>query len=500
MSVSLDSRQVRIAQWLLNQREPQSTAVLAADLGLSQRVIRYRLAGVERYLQEHDLQLVKRRGVGLTVEGEPEAKAGARAQLADATVAAPRVFARDERLDLLRATLLAASPEAVTLEHLHEVLDVSQTSARRDTKLVEPWFEQHNLVLARKPGAGVSVAGTEIAVRRALLKLLLEAVPADAIRQVIRHGYDESDLIKVRVSSGLRDFLRKMSLRECDRVVAASELALGASDLELPLHLAITAARIRDGRSAALDPGLYRSLIDHPVSATASGIATSMRHFLDIEVDDQEIAALTEFLLGLVSLEQSESNESTIGDSLVDDIMAIAAERLHPALVDDAELRRGIRQHLERLQVRLKYSLPVHNPLLAEVANRYPDVHATAQIIATRISSDLDQPLPQDEVGFLTMYLSGSMERTHLWPQRRAVIVCPSGMATVWILVSRIQAEFPELEIVDVVAASGFGESTADSDLVISTVELPEQEMPVAIVSALLTPEDVRSISRLLAR
>ena len=51
--------------------------------------------------------------------------------------------------------------------------------------------------------------------------------------------------------------------------------------------------------------------------------------------------------------------------------------------------------------------------------------------------------IPPEEVGFLTMYLAGSLERQRLRQKIRVTVVCPAGMATAWILVSRLLAEFP---------------------------------------------------------
>ena len=117
-------------------------------------------------------------------------------------------------------------------------------------------------------------------------------------------------------------------------------------------------------------------------------------------------------------------------------------------------------------------------------------------MLGEAIGAHLTVPIPEDEVGFITMYLSGAMERSRLAPLRRTLVVCPSGMATVWVLVSRIQAEFPQLELASVVAARGFEErASEDIDLVISTVPLAPTDVPVVVVSPLLTPEDVRRIN-----
>ena len=132
-------------------------------------------------------------------------------------------------------------------------------------------------------------------------------------------------------------------------------------------------------------------------------------------------------------------------DELLDLMMNVAAVRLQESLGTDADLRNNLEQHLDRLAVRMRYGLPVHNPLLHEVADRYPLVHAVARELGELISKYLDAPVAEDEIGFVTMYLCGAMERSRLHPAKRAIVVCPSGMATAWVLVSRLQTEFPQL-------------------------------------------------------
>jgi hypothetical protein len=81
------------------------------------------------------------------------------------------------------------------------------------------------------------------------------------------------------------------------------------------------------------------------------------------------------------------------------------------------------------------------------------------------------------------------------------MVVCPAGMATAWILVSRLLAEFPQIEVGKVISKTAF-EHEIDGvavDLVISTVPLEgfSGEVPLLIVSPLLSERDVRRLSRL---
>jgi galactitol-specific phosphotransferase system IIB component len=84
----------------------------------------------------------------------------------------------------------------------------------------------------------------------------------------------------------------------------------------------------------------------------------------------------------------------------------------------------------------------------------------------------------------------------------RITVVCPAGMATAWILVSRLSAEFPNVEITRVVSKTAFEEEldAAASDLVVSTVPLEDVPgaVPSVVVSPLLRERDLRHLSRFL--
>jgi transcriptional antiterminator len=186
--------------------------------------------------------------------------------------------------------------------------------------------------------------------------------------------------------------------------------------------------------------------------------------------------------------------------TLIERLVALAAERLHPSLAEDDQLRRNLGEHLRRLRVRLRYGLPITNPLDHEVRERYPDVYAVASEIVLALGPIGEGVVPPEEVGFLTMYLAGSLERHRLRQKVRVTVVCPAGMATAWILVSRLAAEFPHVEVTRVVSKSAFEQKfDADAtDVVVSTIPLDEPALvQTVVVSPLLHDRDVRRLARI---
>lgn len=497
-SLPLDSRQAAIARFLLDGAGVASVEEVAAELQLTDRVVRYNLPSVEAYLGEHDLHLGKRRGVGVWIDGDATARASVREELDAAP--GPSVLDAADRQSRVVLALLESAPEALRSESLEARLGVSRPTVRRDVRVAETWLEQHRLHLRRLPGVGIAVRGSEVDVRAAMLALVLERVPANVLAAlaIAAPGHVPVDGIP-----GLAPYLVHLDMPTFRAILRGELRDFDDRDptmLMATLSLAILAGRARAGHPARLVRGRLRSLMDHPVSDAATRIAQAVGDRIGVTLGAPETAAITESLLGFVELTDSRAVPEAHLVALIDRLVAAAAARLHPSLADDGLLRANLTEHLRRLNVRLRYGLPVSNPLQHEVRKRYPDVYDVASAILAGLGEIDGAAIPVEEVGFLTMYLAGALERRQLRQKIQVTVVCPAGMATAWILVSRLLAEFPQLEVVQVVSKTAFERETGDlsTDLVVSTVPLDGLTgVPWIVVSPLLQERDVRRLSRL---
>ena len=502
MRIPLDSRVIRIVRCLLNQDRPVSTAAIARELGLSTRVVRYRLPMVENYLSEFGVSLERQPGSGIWLSGDERALGLAAADLDDQSGANQSASPRD-RARIVLALLLWSAPTIVSLDWIAEELHISKGSARRDLRSCEKWLEERGLAVVRRSGLGVSVVGSERRLRQVMVQLFVESVPQEVFDGIQNNKPEADYLVQVRVPAGIRGLISGLPLAVCRDLVSAIHFNIRGmpenSETVLGLYLAVTSARIGLGYSIDLDVGQQRSLIDHPVSDTARSICEGLSDGTGVDMGEEEVAGVTEYLLGIDALGVVDQRLDLSFDQVVlESLLRIAADRLHPLLLDDAELRLGLSNHLGRLEVRLKYGLPVHNPLLAEVVERYPEVHEVAMAMASALSAQMDLAIVEDEVGFMTMYLLGALGRARQGPRKKALVVCPSGMATVWVLVARLQVEFPELELVQVLSLEDLRAETRDTefDLIISTVAIDYGDSPTFVVSPLLTATDVKQLAR----
>ena len=507
----LDTRQARIARRLLETDGPASVDDLATELKLTDRMVRYNLASVESVLVDHGLRLSRRRGLGIWVEGPPVARSSLLAAIDDAP--GPAVLDPADRRGRILLALLRAAPEPIRSEALEEQLGVSRPTIRRDMREAESWLELHRLHLRRMPGRGIVVVGGEVDLRGGLVALVLEIAPDRALQRAVNSASSAAGrgaLLDGRAgqpeatAADLDAFLAQLDLPTFEAILHDELLDLDAGDpmvTTAAVSLAIAAFRIRGGRAVRLGSGRLRSLLDHPASASAARIARAVEAAVGVPLGRTDVAAITESLLGLAQLVDVAAQPEAVDVRYIDRLIAAAAARIHPSLATDEQLRTSLSEHVRRLHVRLRFGLPVSNPLQQEVRKRYPDVYKAAAEILAEVGPVADAEMPVEEVGLLTMYLAGSLERHRLRPKVRVTVVCPAGMATAWILVSRLVAEFPQIEVIRVVSKSGFETEPGDEpDLVVSTIPLDDLPEPTAsiVVSPLLREADVRRLGRLL--
>ncbi|HEX3427880.1 MAG TPA: PRD domain-containing protein [Candidatus Limnocylindrales bacterium] len=510
----LDTRQARIARRLLETDGPASVDALATELKLTDRMVRYNLPSVDSVLAENGLRLIRQSGIGIWIEGSPAAREELLAALDRAT--GPAVLDPSDRRGRILLALLVASPDPIRSEALEERLGVSRPTIRRDMREAEGWLEQHRLHLHRMPGRGIAVAGSETDIRGGLLALLLEIVPIRSLLLPggIDAGHDGtvardrrqpgSPTAGIPAQTDVEAYLGSLDLQTFLAILRRELRDLADRDPTVTtaaLSLAIAASRSRAGRQVRLGGGRLRSLLDHPVAESAASIAAAVEVASGVSFGRMDVAAITESLLGLTQLVDVAARPEAADVRYIDRIIAAAASRLHPSLGEDHQLRSSLSEHIRRLHVRLRFGLPISNPLQQEVRRRYPDVYRAASEILAEVGPVAGTEMPVEEIGLLTMYLAGSLERHRLRPKVRVTVVCPAGMATAWILVSRLVAEFPQIEVVRVVSKAAFEtEPGQEPDLVISTIpldDLPPASLGV-VVSPLLREADVRRLGRLL--
>ena len=141
--------------------------------------------------------------------------------------------------------------------------------------------------------------------------------------------------------------------------------------------------------------------------------------------------------------------------------------------------------------------------MLPEIRQKYPYIYSVAKKSAEALEKNFNIQVSASEVGFIAMHLGAAMERLRAVDAKttRALVVCGGGYATAFMLVSRIQAEFSEINVLEVCSVLELTNEkllSIDPDIIISTISLQNISVPNIIVNPLLTEDDKEKIQEFL--
>jgi mannitol operon transcriptional antiterminator len=515
--VSLSTRQCAILRELLVAEKPVTTSQVASRLDITPRMVRYDLAAINSWLGDRHVRLIKRPNYGLQVGASGEIRADLHGELNQLT-GYRLVLSPTERVHVLILSLLT-SDQPLLASQLGPRVGVSYPTVLGDLRRAEAWLEKHNLHLIRRPRIGFLVAGSEADWREAVIEFLLEAMGEELSLALTAQSQTALRVRmrgKVGLSQALWELCEGLELDLSRELVDSAEslLQLQFADkarLALVFCLAIAMSRVQQGRTVELPSECLETLRDQREFHAAGIAAKEIAQCSGISLSEPEIVYIAMQLLGAgvrrpLSDIMAEGGMQGIDPEVLEavaDLLSEASIYLQPCLEVDQQLIRNLAFHLRAALNRLRFGLPIRNPLLAEIKDQYPYVFQVARRAAAVLEDSVGGEIPEEEIGYITMHLGAAMERLKSLTglRRRVLIVCGEGTATAWLLVSRIQAELPEIEIVEVTSAIKVSKEYVlahDIAAIISTVPITTEGAPVIAVSPLLQPQDIASIQKAL--
>jgi mannitol operon transcriptional antiterminator len=241
--------------------------------------------------------------------------------------------------------------------------------------------------------------------------------------------------------------------------------------------------------------------MNQPVWEATTRLAKVIWPNMSVDLLRAEIATVVLYLLG------STRHTTWTGDHLVDaGLMELvrsltdeAATQLGiPDLRLDEQFQNGLIAHLVPLWIRDHFSLwfpPTASP--AQLSDQFKAEHAVAEKLADQVLARTGMTLPEPEINNLALLLRAAVIRMPPLRKYRAYVICPSGMATVQLLVARLKARFAQLEIVDSLSLHELSAAQLnDVHLIITTIPLPTEftEVEQILVHPMLPTEDVETI------
>ncbi|MEO2207805.1 PRD domain-containing protein [Paenibacillus pabuli] len=500
---ALSAREYQILHFLLERRDFVPVKEIASHMNWSEKTIYRELNALEHNLDIRGIRLERKPGTGialaLTQEQTMELR---RTQWIPGKKVVMTLSVEARRIKIL-TNLLYDSPEETSINKLSEEYFIGKASIVNDLKAIEERIEPFQLRL-EKSQLGTRLIGSEIDIRKAMASLIHELVSEDR-----KEEQEHESRIDGNTLGELINHFGTGPVEGIQRILEETEQQLGYTIgdpyyINMLTHLLICIRRLKRGKVIRLTDGIP----DHPVTdpnvhSIAKAMAERIREQYGLKLPSEEIYFIYQYLISSgmsvpsLNFELSGLMDKACPESkaMVKELIQTVSGMIRCDLTTDEQLYKGLIIHFKPMLNRLKYNISINNPLLEDIRKAYAEIFSLVRLGMLPIAQACGlNSFSDDEISYLVLYFQASIEKHN--KKKRVILVCSTGIGTSHLLKNRINRSFPEWEVVDVISASWFNriEDWTEIDLIISTVKLEHQDLPVVYVSALLNDTDVSLI------
>lgn len=487
-------------------------AKIAKDLDISGRTVLREISEVEKFLEKNGVSLDKKTGVGIKVCGSAYQKQCIINLLngeKDETIYSPL-----ERKKIIISELLQNQNPA-KIYNFTRKLKVTETTISNDLEKADEWFKKHSLHLIRKQGLGVYVEGKESHIRKAMISLIYENTNESQLLGLIRKNLTDSAVVAKDIEASSRNRLLNLidneTIKKIEILVENMEKERNykltdSAFVGLIVHLALAIVRIKKDDKITINQEFLKDLRTSEEYLIASNLSINISKEFSLNIPEDEIGYITMHLKGSRNRnEKNKAGNKIIGSfeliKLSKEIIKIAEIETGRFLGNNENLLNGLVNHLGTAITRLKMNLDIRNPLLEEIKANYTDLMIISTKCVEVVEKHIGIKMPESEIAFIAMHLGAAVANSEILtkPIYKVAIACPTGIGTSRLLATRIQSEYDNIEIVDIISTIHIEESflrEEQIDFIISTVNIDKCFKPVIRVNPLLFQEDKDQIAK----
>lgn len=285
-------------------------------------------------------------------------------------------------------------------------------------------------------------------------------------------------------------------LESVEDALTSSQVQINAVFYQnLLIHIAIALVRTEAGCYVPLDAATISGIESTDEYFVARAVARGIHDRLGIKLPDEETAYIAVHFAGKRAVCGAPAADGARGNlvisddvwTVVDEMLELVHARFRFDFRGDLELRMNLARHLVPLSVRLRSKTMLKNPLLSDIATRYPLAWSMAVSVGEILRRTYDTLPSHDELGYIALSFALALERQRgKAPRMRLLVVCASGVGSSRLLECRCKREFGDcIESIDTCDVMRVGDvDFTNIDYVFTTVPIPfKVPVPVREVS-----------------
>lgn len=461
---------------LINENSYKAVKFYAGELFVSERTIHSDLKAITDYLSLKGFSIEKRRGVGIRLikslyeHNETKIWGGM-----------VGTEAGSRRRDIIQRLLF--DNEIVTFDKLSEDYMVSKTSISQDFRFIENVITQGNNLQLVSDTKGTRFVGDEEAFQKGHFEFNNMIFEED----IFLESSDNSELLdKLKVYYG-EDVVNVCS------IVLYKHMKVGNKDIaehyifNVLNMLIIIVYRITKGHH--IDDTKKENIQNHFLDV-ANDLLNKITTELGVIYTKNDATYLHQYLLSNKFYKLDEEQYLDILKQIVEQVR----QSVQIKNWDEKKLIDLLKNHFSPMIYRLRNGIKIRNPFINQIKKEFGVLFNITWIVMSEYEESLEITFNEDEIGFLVIYFQSAIEQAHI--TKSILVVCPTGIATSGLLVNRIRKVVPESSTIKVSSTNNIQKKNlAESDLVISTVNINLPGKKVLTVSPLLNSIDMKKIS-----
>lgn len=500
----LNDRQANIVIDLINTKEPLTAKKLAFKYNVSVRTIRYDLQFIESWLEDRKVYLIRKPRVGIWIECSNFLREKLLEQVKNINPYI-KVLSKEERKKVIILELFKQSAP-VTSEHLAEKTDVSKTTILEDIKEVQKELSSQDILVEGKPGIGYMVKGNEENIRKFLAYILLSEMGKDKLLSMLNTAnFKEQSKSTLEIFN----FHGDICLKDIKHAIKVSKNIYDfwmpdSSYVSLIVHIAIAMDRLLNNQEITLKKRKIELIKTYKEYSIAKEISSQLEKIYNIQIPEAEVANITFHLISS-NLKLNYLHNENIYDVKTDLFKAVDEMILYLKkkvwLPDESyeKLKLDLLSHLKLTLKKYELKIQNSNPLLSQIKANYSKYYKISKKMGEIFTNFTNMYLTDDEIGYITLHVAAHVEMYEKKTKKNVILVCTTGKGTAKVLEVRLSRSVPELNILKTVSVFDLEDDNVNLenvDLIISTVNIPESQIPVFKISSFATEKEIEKIKK----
>lgn len=382
----------------------------------------------------------------------------------------------EERVQRMTIDVLLA-PE-LDNEDLIERYYISESTLRNDLAIIDEKIKKYQLTLKRRP---LRISGEDRLRRAALTEALKD--------QQLTDWFAAEDIRTVEQAVDQLESISSQSFADIAYNVLTRQLLIQLKRIRLGGIVALT----EQGDKIAAESAGFPEVLK---------VAELYRNQLAIKLPAREIKYLLLCFAG--ARETVMETQDLFFETLKPGLHTFASEvmtTIYGGTVTK-ELFDGLLLHVRSFAYQSLLGQIPFNPLLDQIKRRYAPTYAVVLRHAPMLEEALGLHLPESELGYLTLHFQTVLERRLRADKPRVLIACSYGVGMSRLLAAKIERQFvSRIEVIGTCKVRELNEriNNEKPDAIISTVSIPNVQIPQIIVTPLLNDDDTQKIRQTLA-